>query len=252
MTFLVQLRKEIMEQFRTRRFLIVFIVLLVWGMLSPLTAKFIGDVFKSIPVMAPYVALMPPPTVADAIGQYIKNVNQFMVILALLVTMGAVAVEKDKGTAALMLVKPLPRSTFILTKFLALVFTFGVSLLAAALADYYYTLYLFQPLEIGPFLALNGFMLLYAMIYIAITLFASTLVKSQTAAGGIGFGALLFLAVLASIPPIKDKLPDQLIQWGAELMTGSHTAYWPAFFVAMAIILASLLGAWLVFRKQEL
>ncbi len=252
MTFLTQLRKEIMEQFRTRRFLIVFIVLLVWGMLSPLTAKFVGEIFNSIPAMAPYAALMPPPTVTDAIGQYMKNINQFMVILALLVTMGSVAVEKDKGTAALMLVKPISRSTFILAKFLALVFTFGVSLIAAAIADYYYTLYLFQPLEIGPFLALNGFMLLYALIYVAITLFASTLVKSQAAAGGIGFGALLFLAVLGSFPPLKEKLPDQLIQWGAELMTGVHSAYWPALLIAVGIILASLLGAWLVFRKQEL
>jgi ABC-2 type transport system permease protein len=175
-----------------------------------------------------------------------------MVILALLVTMGSVVVEKDKGTAALMLVKPLPRSTFILAKFLALVFTFGVSLLAAAIADYYYTLYLFQPLEIGPFLALNGFMLLDALVYVAITLFASTLVKSQAAAAGIGFGALLILALLGSFPPLKDKLPDQLVQWGAELMTGAHTAYWPALLISVGIILASLLGAWLVFRKQEL
>jgi ABC-2 type transport system permease protein len=252
MTFLTQLRKEIMEQFRTRRFLIVFIVLLVWGMLSPLTAKFIGEIFNSIPAMAPYAALIPPPTVIDAIGQYIKNVNQFMVILALLVTMGSVVVEKDKGTAALMLVKPLPRSTFILAKFLALVFTFGVSLLAAAIADYYYTLYLFQPLEIGPFLALNGFMLLYTLVYVAITLFASTLFKSQAAAVGVGFGALLFLAVLGSFPPLKEKLPDQLILWGTGLMSGSHMAYWPALLISVGIILASLLGAWLVFRKQEL
>lgn len=252
MTFLTQLRKEIMEQFRTRRFLIVLIVLLVWGMLSPLTAKFIGEIFNSIPAMAPYAALIPPPTVSDAIGQYIKNVNQFMVILALLVTMGSVAVEKDKGTAALMLVKPLLRSTFILAKFLALVFTFGISLLAAAVADYYYTFYLFQPMEIGPFLALNGFMLLNALVYVAFTLFASTLVKSQAAAAGIGFGGLLFLAIMGSFPPLKQKLPDQLIQWGAELMTGSHTAYWPALLVSIGIILVSLLGAWLVFRKQEL
>lgn len=252
MTFLTQLRKEIMEQLRSRRFLIVFIILLVWGMLSPLTAKFVGEIFNSIPAMAPYAALIPPPTVTDAVGQYIKNINQFMVILALLVTMGSVAVEKDKGTAALMLVKPLPRSTFILAKFLALVFTFGISLAAAAIADYYYTLYLFQPLEIGPFLALNGFMLLYALIYVAITLLASTLVKSQAAAAGIGFGALLFLAALGSYPPLKEKLPDQLIQWGTELMMGAHTAYWAALLVAVGIILACLLGAWLVFRKQEL
>ena len=252
MTFLTQLRKEIMEQFRTRRFLVVFIVLLVWGMLSPLTAKFVGEIFKSIPEMAPYAALMPPPTVTDAIGQYLKNVNQFMVILALLVTMGSVAVEKDKGTAALMLVKPLPRSIFLLAKFLALLFTFGLSLLAAAIAGYYYTYYLFQPLDIGAFLVLNLFMLVEALVYVAITLFASTLVKSQAAAAGIGFGGLLFLAILGSYPPLKEKLPDQLVQWGAGLMSGSHASYWPALWVSLGIILACFLGAWLVFRKQEL
>ncbi len=252
MTFWTQLRKEIVEQFRTRRFLIVFVVLLVWGMLSPLTAKFIGEIFNSIPAMAPYAALIPPPTVADAIAQYIKNVNQFMVILALLVTMGSVAVEKDKGTAALMLVKPLPRSIFLLAKFLALLFTFGLSLLAAAIAGYYYTYYLFQPLDIGAFLVLNLFMLVDALVYVAITLFASTLVKSQAAAAGIGFGGLLFLAILGSYPPLKEKLPDQLVQWGAGLMSGSHASYWPALWASLGIILACFLGAWLVFRKQEL
>jgi ABC-type Na+ efflux pump permease subunit len=35
MTFMTQLRKEIMEQFRTRRFLIVFIVLLVGHAFPP-------------------------------------------------------------------------------------------------------------------------------------------------------------------------------------------------------------------------
>ena len=34
----------------------------------------------------------------DAVTQYIKNIGQFGVILALLLTMGAVAQEKDKGT----------------------------------------------------------------------------------------------------------------------------------------------------------
>jgi ABC-2 type transport system permease protein len=252
MTFLTQLRKEVMEQIRTRRFLIVFILLLVWGMLSPLTAKFIGEIFRSIPAMEPYAALMPSPSVTEAIGQYVKNVNQFMVLLALLVTMGSIVVEKDKGTAALMLVKPLPRSTFLFAKFLAIEITFGVSLAAAAIADYYYTFYLFQPMKLSSFLALNGFMLLYALIFVAITLLASVLVKSQAAAAGIGFAALLFLSVLSMYPPLKEKLPDQLIQWGGELMAGAHTTYWPALFVGIGIILACLLIAWLVFRKQEL
>ena len=212
MTFLTQLRKEVMEQFRTRRFLVVFVVLLVFGMLSPLTAKFIGEIFKLVPGAEQFAGLIPPPTITDAITQYVKNISQFMVILALLVSMGAVAIEKEKGTAAIVLVKPMPRSTFLLTKFLALTFTFGTSLLAAAIAAYYYTLYLFGPLDILRFLALNGLLLIYCMLFIAITLLASTLVKSQAVAAGIGFGALLLLALIGSIPPLAERC---LINWFA-------------------------------------
>jgi ABC-2 type transport system permease protein len=241
-----------MEQFRTRRFLVVFVVLLVFGMLSPLTAKFMGEVFKLIPGAEQFAGLIPPPTITDAVAQYVKNISQFIVIMALLVSMGAVAVEKEKGTAAIVLVKPMPRSTFLLTKFLALTFTFGTSLLAAAIAAYYYTLYLFGPLDILRFLALNGLLLIYCMLFVAITLLASTLVKSQAVAAGIGFGCLLLLALIGSIPPLTEMMPDQLVRWGTLLMNGQNASYWPSMIVTCAVIVVSLAVAVLVFRKQEL
>src|SRR4030043_3668 len=68
-------------------------------------------------------------------------------ILALLLTMGVIAQEKDKGTAAMILVKPMPRGAFLGGKFFAMAAMFAICLLAAGLACYYYTLLLFEALD---------------------------------------------------------------------------------------------------------
>ena len=250
--FWVALRKEWMEQWRSYRLLIAGVILLIFGLLSPLTAKYIPELMKLLPNGEAIAGLIPPPTALDAVGQYVKNVSQFGVILALLMTMGAVAQEKDKGTAAMMLVKPLPRVIFLLAKFAALGLTFAVSMALAAAAGYYYTLLLFGALDLNAWIALNGLMLLFVLVYVALTLFCSTVTKSQVAAGGLAFGLLLALAIPGALPGVGEYLPGQLVAWGMSLMAGNPEAYWPALWVSLGLILSAFLGAWLIFERQEL
>ena len=250
--FFVALRKEIMEQWRSYRLLIAVVVLVVFGLLSPLTARYTPELLKLLPNGEDIANLVPAPTAMDAVGQYLKNASQFGVILALLMTMGAVALEKDKGTAAVMLVKPMPRGTFLTAKFVALALTFGVGTALAGAACYYYILLLFEALDIPRWLALNGLVLLFVLVYVALTLFCSTVTKSQVAAGGLAFGLMLVLAIPGALPKIGEYLPGQLITWSAKLMAGSTEAYWPALWVSMGLIVGALVGAWLVFRHQEL
>ncbi|MGH9421983.1 MAG: ABC transporter permease, partial [Thermoanaerobaculia bacterium] len=100
--FLVTLRKELLEQRRTHRLLAVAIVLVFFGLLSPLSAKFTPELMKMLPKGAAMAKLVPLPTMMDAALQYLKNLSQFGVLHAFLVTMGAVAQEKARGTAAMM------------------------------------------------------------------------------------------------------------------------------------------------------
>ena len=149
------LRKEILEQWRTYRLFLVSAVLVAFGMLSPLLAKITPELFRMLPGGEQFASVMPAPTVADAIAQYIKNINQFAFLLALLTTMGAVAQEKERGTAVLMLVKPLGRGTFLGAKFAALALTYLIGILLAGLAAYYYTMVLFGAPDAGAWLLMN-------------------------------------------------------------------------------------------------
>ena len=245
-------RKEMIEQWRTSRLLVLVIVMTFFGMLSPLFAKYTPLLLGQIPGAQQYANLMPPPTILDAIAQYIKNAGQFGVLLALLLTMGSVANEKERGSAALMLVKPLPRLSFLLAKFLAISCSFLIAYAIAAAGAYYYTLVLFGALDGPAWLALNGLMVLDKLVYIAIMLLFSTLFKSQAAAAGAGVGVLVVFTVVNSLPGLGELMPNQMIVWGSSLFVGPPLSAWPAVAVALGLILASLLAAWAVFEKQEL
>jgi len=252
MSFLAALRKEWLEQWRTYRLLIVGVMLVVFGLLSPLIAKYTPEIIKLIPNGEAIAQLIPTPTAMDAVTQYIKNIGQFGIILALLLTMGAVAQEKDKGTAAMMLVKPLPRVTFLVAKFTALALMFTVTIAIAGAACYCYTWLLFGALDAPRWLALNALLLLFVLVYVALTLFCSVVTKSQAAAGGLALCLLFILGLIGSIPGLGDYLPGQLIAWGGGLMAGEAKAFWPALWVSVGMIVVALMGASLIFEGQEL
>jgi len=252
MKFMVSLRKELLELWRTHRFLVTSVVLVLFGMISPLLAKLAPQLLKMVPGGERFVAMMPPPTIADAIAQYVKNINQFGILLALLTSMGTVSREKEKGTAAIILVKPLPRSIFLLSKFTALSLSFLVSLALAAVVAYYYTMILFEAPRFPSWVALNVLIWLSLLVYIGLTMLFSTIFKSQWAAAGLGLVIIFFFSAGGSIPAIGKYLPLHLISWGSALLKGSAASSWPALWVSLSLILLSLLAAWVIFQRQEL
>jgi len=249
----VVLRKEMMEQWRSYRLLIVGVVLLLFGLTSPLLAKYTPEILRvALPEGEEILGLIPPPTVADAVAQYLKNIGQFGVLLAVLMAMGSVALEKDKGTAGLMLVKPVPRSVFLAAKFLALAVTFTAGIILAGVAGYYYTLLLFEPLSLSAWLALNGLLLVFILVYVALTLLCSTLTESQVVSGGLAFVVIVVLSGLGAVPRLGEHMPGQLNTWAANLFTTNGEPAWTALGVSIGLIVAALVIAWLVFERQEL
>lgn len=251
--FWVALRKELVEQWRSYRLLAVGAVLLVFGFVSPLLAKYAPELLRlALPEGEQILQLIPPPTAADAVSQYLKNISQFGILLAVLMSMGTVAREKDTGTAALMVVKPLPRGVFLVAKMVALGLTFAVGIFLAGAASYYYTMLLFETLSLAAWLALNGLLLLFILVYVALTLLCSTLTRSQVISGALAFGFLVVLSMIGAVPKLGDWMPGRLTTWAGGLFAGGVDAAWPALGVSVGLIVAALLVAWLVFERQEL
>jgi ABC-2 type transport system permease protein len=252
MNFIPVFRKEMMEQLRTYRFLIIIAVLAGFGLTSPLLAKFTPEMLKVVPgVPAEMLSIFPTPTVADAVAQYVKNMTQFGILLALLMTMGVVAQEKERGTAAFFLTRPVSRETFLLAKFAAIATMFVVSVAVAAVGCWYYTFVLFEPLPWGPFLAMNGLMLVAFLVYVALGLLSSTLARSQGVAVGLVFLALIIVGGVGSVPGIANYFPGRLFGWGAGLLLGGGEPAWTALWASLGLLVVVLAVAVLAFRRQE-
>jgi len=250
--FRVLLGKEILEQWRTVRLPVVATVFLLVGLSSPLLARFTPEILKAV-AGDQFQIVLPPPTAADAVDQLAKNLGQFGGLIAVLLAMGAVATEKERGTAAMILSKPVGRAGFLVAKLVAIGLTLGIATAIASAGAWFYTLVLFEPLPVAGVAAAAALQWLMLMAWATITFLGSTLTRSSLAAAGLGIVAFIVVGILSVLPNVGRFLPTGLGAPARALALGEAGPDALGSVIAtVALIGAVTLVAWLAFRRQEL
>lgn len=250
--FTVLLRKELLEQWRTTRLPVVATVFLLVGLSSPLLARFTPEIIKAVGGDQ-FQIVLPTPTAADAYDQLAKNLGQFGALIAVLLAMGSVATEKERGTAALILTKPASRGAFLVAKLVAIATTLGISTVIAAGGAWFYTFVLFQPLPLAGFAAATILQWLALVAYAAITFVGSTLTRSALAAAGLGVAAFIVLGIVGIVPAIGRYLPTGLGAPARGLALGQPGVDVLGPTIASVVLIGVLVVvAWIAFRRQEL
>jgi len=252
--FATALRKELSLQWRTRRFLVVMAVFILFGLTSPLVAKYLPEVLKNVAGAEQIATMLPTPTVADAMAQYVKNITQFGFILAVLLGMNAVAGEKESGTAAMILSKPMPRWAFVLSKFSSQALVYASAFLVAGLGAYYYTYLLFGSFDALKFLAINLLLFLWLLTFVGAALVGSVIGSSIAAAAGIGLGISVAFMLAGTIPQYGSLMPSGLMGWASALgaSTADVTANGGAVAGGLVLVLLCVLWAVALFERQEI
>jgi ABC-2 type transport system permease protein len=165
---------------------------------------------------------VPVPTVADAVDQFLKNA-QTELFVAVLLVMRTVATEKERGTAGLVLTKPVGRATFLAAKFAALTLLFLAGMAVAGMAMYGYTAYLFGALPVGGFIACCLLLLVALLVYAAVTFLGSTIARGPVGAAGIGLGYFALMAVLGALPGMGRFTPGGLFACARQSALGVWT-----------------------------
>lgn len=254
--FRILLGKELREQVRTRRLLVVGALFLVIGMLSPLTARYLPEILEAT-LGDELTVPLPVPTAAMALDQLLGNIGQLGALASIALAMGLVAGELDRGTAAFVLTQPASRSAFLLAKLTALALVLGVATLVAVLVGWAYTAILFETLPLGGWLVLAVLAWLSLMAWAGITFLASAVTGSSTAAAGIGFVALIGLSLAAIVPVVDRLLPTGLVVPALQIASAQGDAVdggrlASALVGTLTIIAGSAAAAVGVFRRREL
>lgn len=251
----VLLTKELREQLRTNRFIAVVAVFVIFGIVSPLTDRYMKELLDAIGTQAGGFSItVPAPSLAGDAAQILKNLSQFGIICALLLAMGSVAWEKDRGTAGMILTKPASRAGFLAAKLVAISITLGVAVALGCGFSFVYTLMLYPSVfPLGGYVASSLLLWWMLVVFAAITLLGSTVTRSAIAAAGIGLVALVVFGIVGGLPVIGDYMPSSLANPALNLMLGNGAGdlLGPVLF-NVGLVLVLFLVTWLSFRRQEL
>lgn len=248
----ILLRKELLELVRTLRLPVVLIVLALLGLLSPLFARYIREILEAVGG-AEFQGAIPDPVPRDAVIQLTRNLGQIGVLITILVTMGTVAGEKERGTAAFLLTKPIGRAAFLAAKLTAIGLLLAAATALAGALCWFYTAVLFEPLPFAGYAAAMALIWLSLTVFGAVTFAASVMARSALVAGGIGLAALLVAGLVSIVPGLAVHLPTGLWAIADEIAVGSvpDGAIVPIL-VNAVVVLRAVGVAWASFRRQEL
>jgi len=248
-------RKELMESLRTRRLPVVVVLFAGLGILSVLTARYLSEILELALGDQAGAIPIPDPTVADAVTELQQNIGQFGALTAIVLAMGTVAWERERGTAAFILTKPASRAAFLAAKIVALGAVLGIATATAAAVAWAYTAVLFEPLPPAGWVVMTVLVWVGLMAWASVTFLASTVLRSAAAAAGVGIVAVLGLPLASAIPTVGRWLPPGLDGPANAVARGATfdaAGLLSALAGTTAIIGGSTLAAWLVFRRQEL
>ncbi|HAO60570.1 MAG TPA: hypothetical protein DCQ90_01185 [Erysipelotrichaceae bacterium] len=246
-------KKEVLENLRTHKVLILMIVFLLFGMMSPLTAKLMPEIFKSL-ALDGIVITIPEPTALDAYAQFFKNTSQMGLLVVLLVFGGMLSTEITKGTLINMVTKGLSRHVVILAKFTVASILWTLTLLASFITTFGYTAYLFGS-GIQPNLLFSIFCLwLFGLFLLASLLFFSSFTSGNFAGLALTAVSLLILLLLDIFPRLHALNPIALASLNTALLSGASQISDLTLPVGVTLGLTVLLlgSSMMVFRRRKL
>lgn len=245
--FFVVFRKELLQQIKTHRFLIVVAVFLIFGLGTPLLLHYLPALVPSGEGFD-----LPEFTATDSVKEYVGTFGQLGLLAAILVAMGAVARERESGTAAMVLTKPVGSAAFIVAKLAAMGLTFLAGIIVGGVGCYFYTAVIFGDPGAAEFVAANLIAGCYLMVCLSVTLMFSSFFRSQMAAGALSLVCLIALTLTASLSIMKDYSPGALLSWAIQVAGGGTSHVWGALAVSMIVVILTVVAGWQVFRNKEI
>lgn len=247
------IKKELTEQWRTKRILIMIVVFLFVAVASPIFAKLTPEILKGLSVQGVKIAI-PDPTNKDAIDQYIKNISQIALLALVFIVAGAISDEKNKKTLEIVLTKPISRSKFIFSKFFSSYISLSLVYAISSFLFYFYTISIFKSFSFANFMIMNLVILVYVIMIISITILASSILKNSITAGIIGFVCfIIFGTIFGMIDKIKDFSPNLIFSNYMEVINNGYMTELnkPFVVIVILIILSVSLAIW-SFNRQEI
>lgn len=252
-TGICPVRIELMEpsNMKNYRFLILFAVFLIFGMMSAFLAKFTPEILSAL---AADMEMTSEPTALDAWKQFYKNISGIGFSAFIILFGSCLSNEYSGGTLVLMVTKGLSRKAVILAKYTAAAALMTISYWVGYAAAYGYTALLWNDTNLSN-VALAAFSLwAVGFLYLSILMVGCVLFRQTFTSILFTGGMVALISLLGMAEPIAGFNPFILTSKNIELISGEAVPsefIIPAF-ISVVLSVCGLLIAIRLFDKKQL
>ncbi|RCX13903.1 ABC-2 type transport system permease protein [Fontibacillus phaseoli] len=210
---LLMYRKEILEMIRNYKLLWIPVVFVLLGVTQPLTSFYLPDLLQaSGQLPAELVDSFPVPGPAEVMLKVLSQYSLIGILLIVIAGMNLVAGELSGGTAALVLVRPVKSTQFIIAKWAGYFSLVVVSFVLSYGSAWYYTSLLQGTVPWREALAAGGLYLIWFSFAVSLTMMCSTVLRGSAA-------AVVSLLVIGALSLAHGLVPSWLAWSPAHLLT---------------------------------
>lgn len=223
---------------------------LVLGLVGPVLARYLPSIVGH--AQEGVTIIVPPPTPADGLANYLDQANQIGLVVAVVVAAGALAFDSRPGLSTFLRTRVDRMWDLLAPRFTVTAVAVVLAYLVGALAAWYGTVLLLGHLPPGAVLAGLLCEAAYLVLVVAVVAAAASFVRGTIGTVGLSLGVLLLLPLLGLVHAVHDWLPSSLTSAPVELVgTATLSTYVPALVVSVvATVLLLVLAVARLGRRE--
>ena len=254
-TFITFLRKEILEQIRTKKIMILGLLFIFFGILNPLTAKMtpwlievLSESMESSGINITVVEI----TALDSWVQYFKNMPMLLIVF-ILIQSNIFSKEYQNGTLTLVLTKGFERYKIVLSKMVVMLAIWTLGYLLCFGITYFYNAYFWDNLIASNLFFSSLSWWIFSVFVIILCILFSVNFKNNGTALTLTGGTIFLLYLVSLLPKINKYLPITLTDGNSLIYSLKEVNdYIPSLIIAICLTVVFVLISVLTFNKKKI
>jgi ABC-2 type transport system permease protein len=237
---------------RTKRWITLLAVFVLFGFVGPLVAKYLAQILTS-KVGGGMKIITAPPTPADGLASFARNAQQVGLIVVAAVAAGALAFDARSGLATFYRTRVRSLGQLLLPRYVMNFVAAVVAYSLGTLAAWYETSVLIGGLSAAAIF--NGLLLQVVFIAFAVAVvgLCASLVRNTVTVVAISAAVFLLIPVLQLFTSVSKWLPSALLQSQSDIARGATLGSYGGAVIVTLLLTACLLAvSSFAFSRREL
>ena len=255
--FFIFIKKENTESLRNYRWLWMPLLFILLGIMQPVTTYYLPKIIDSLGDLPEGTVIeIPLPHAPEVLFSTLtQQFNMIGLLVIVLAFMSSVTAERKNGSAALILVKPVSFSSYMIAKWVMALLIVWFSYFMGMMANWYYTYQLFELVNLS--LMLKGMFLfgLWLTFIVTLIFFFGSMSNTSGVTAALTLVVTIVLSFLSSVLSEKlDWLPSNILKYTGELWTNGYLSKGtiPTVIITICLIIILIVSSLSIFKRKEL